>query len=72
MHDKIGCPPHPLRNPARQGNLPHSLTYELLALYVEVDTQVEKALGLIFRRCAAMYTRHIWLQIVQCKYAGCI
>jgi hypothetical protein len=39
----------------------------LRALYVEIDTQVEKALGLIFRRSTAVYTRHFWLQIIQGK-----
>jgi hypothetical protein len=34
---------------------------DLRALYVEIDTKVEKALGLIFRRSTTMYTRHIWL-----------
>jgi len=39
----------------------------LRALYVEIDTQVEKALGLIFRRSTTMCTSHIWLQIIQGK-----
>jgi len=36
----------------------------------KIDTQVEKALGLIFRRSTTMYTSHIWLQIVQGKSWG--
>jgi hypothetical protein len=52
-------------NQARQANWPHSLTYDLRALYVESDTQVEKAVGLIFRGSTAMYTRHIWQKIIQ-------
>jgi len=31
----------------------------LRALYVEIVTQVEKVLGLIFRRNTTIYTRHI-------------
>jgi hypothetical protein len=67
MHDQTGCTPHPVYNPARKGKWPHSLTYDLRALYIEIDTRVEKALGLIFRRNTVMYTRHMWLQIVQGK-----
>ena len=39
----------------------------LRPLYVEIDTQVEKALGLIFKRSTTMYASHIWLQIIQGK-----
>ena len=46
---------------------PHSLAYDWRSLYIDIDTQVGKALGLIFRRSNAMYTRHIWLQIAQGK-----
>ena len=37
------------------------------ALYVEIVIEVKKTLSLIFGRRSSVYTRHIWLQIIQCK-----
>jgi hypothetical protein len=51
MHDWTGCTAHPLYNLAQQVNWPrslHSHTYDLLALYVATDTQVENGGGFIF------------------------